>query len=156
MKLSRRGVLKLSCGASVMSALASAGLVRSDTAHGSDWIRTAFSQKTLKDALKALGASEATESTSVSILAPDIAENSAAVPVTVVSSLENIQSIALLIEKNPNMLAALYRFSPGTPGEVQSRVKMAQTSNVYALVESGGKFHLAKKEIKVTLGGCGG
>lgn len=156
MKIHRREILKLAGGAGVISALLSAGLIRPETVHASEWNETAFSQKTLADALKALGASEAGESASVSILGLDIAENSAAVPVTLVSRLENTQSIALLIEKNPNVLAALYRFPLGGPAEVQCRVKMAQTSNVYALVEAGGAFHFARKEIKVTLGGCGG
>jgi sulfur-oxidizing protein SoxY len=78
------------------------------------------------------------------------------VPVTVVSAIPSTQSIAILIEKNPNTLAAVFDLPAGTDPSITTRVKMAQTSNVYALVKAGGKFYVAHKEIKVTLGGCGG
>ena len=90
------------------------------------------------------------------ITAPDIAENGAVVPVSVVSAIPGTQSIAILIEKNPNMLAAVFDLPDGTDPSVTTRIKMAQTSNVYALVKADGKYHVASKEIKVTLGGCGG
>ena len=88
--------------------------------------------------------------------APDIAENGAVVPVTVQSGLPKTESIAILIEKNPNMLAANFDLPSGTDPLVGTRVKMGQTSNVYALVKADGKYYTAVKEIKVTLGGCGG
>ena len=119
--------------------------------------KAAFEAKNLGDALKALGASGApAESSSVTLTAPDIAENGAVVPVGVVSALAGVEVIAILIEKNPNPLAASFMLPEGTQANVQTRVKMGQTSNVYALVKSGDKFFMATKEIKVTLGGCGG
>ena len=90
------------------------------------------------------------------LTAPDIAENGAVVPVGVVSTLAGVEAIAILVEKNPNPLAASFMLPAGTEPSVQTRVKMGQTSDVYALVKAGGKFFIAKKEIKVTLGGCGG
>jgi len=78
------------------------------------------------------------------------------VPVGVGTTLPNVTMVAILIEKNPNALAAAFTLPAGTQPNVQTRVKMGQTSNVYALVKSDGKFFMATKEIKVTLGGCGG
>jgi len=78
------------------------------------------------------------------------------VPVGVASSLPNVTMVAILIEKNPNALAGSFTLPEGTEANVQTRVKMGQTSNIYALVKSDGKFFMATKEIKVTLGGCGG
>ena len=88
--------------------------------------------------------------------APDIAENGAVVPVAVNSKLAKTQSIAVLVERNPNTLAAAFDIPPGTDPFISTRVKMAQTSNVVALVKADGKYYFASKEIKVTLGGCGG
>jgi sulfur-oxidizing protein SoxY len=118
--------------------------------------KAAFDAKSVADAVKAFGAGAPVESKDVHLTAPDIAENGAVVPVTVVSAIPDTQSIAILIEKNPNMLAAVFDLPAGTDPSVTTRVKMAQTSNVYALVKAGGKFYATHKEIKVTLGGCGG
>ena len=92
----------------------------------------------------------------VVITAPDIAENGAVVPVGVVSNLPKTEQIVIMIEKNPNMVAATFTLPEGTVADVQTRVKMGQTSDVYAMVKADGKFYMAKKEVKVTLGGCGG
>ena len=107
--------------------------------------------------MKALNGSTPVQSKDVTFVAtPDIAENGAVVPVSVVSALPKTESIAILIEKNPNMLAAVFDIPQGTDPSITTRVKMAQTSNVYALVKADGKYYMASKEIKVTLGGCGG
>lgn len=119
--------------------------------------KAAFDAKTLGDALKALGASGAPEASgSVTLTAPDIAENGAVVPVGVTSNIPNTESIAILVEKNPNMLAATFDIPAGTEPSLSTRIKMGQSSNVYALVKADGKYYVAGKEIKVTLGGCGG
>ena len=102
------------------------------------------------------GAGSPAESKDVQVTGPDIAENGAVVPVGVSSTLPSVTMVAILIEKNPNALAASFTLPEGTLANVQTRVKMGQTSNVYALVKSGDKFFMATKEIKVTLGGCGG
>jgi len=87
---------------------------------------------------------------------PEIAENGAVVPVGVTSRIPKTESIAILIEKNPNMLAAVFDIPTGTEPVISTRVKMAQTSNIYALVKAEGRYYVAAKEVKVTLGGCGG
>ena len=94
--------------------------------------------------------------TIVFVSTPDIAENGAVVPISITSSLPKTESIAILIEKNPNMLAGSFDIPPGTEPAISTRVKMGQTSNVYALVKADGRYFVASKEIKVTLGGCGG
>ena len=148
----RRETLKQS--ALVAGLLASTGLFP-QYAHAA-FNKTAFEAKNVADALKALGAGAPVESKDVTITGPDIAENGAVVPVGVASSLPNVTMVAILIEKNPNALAASFTLPEGTEANVQTRVKMGQTSNIYALVKSDGKFFMATKEIKVTLGGCGG
>jgi sulfur-oxidizing protein SoxY len=87
---------------------------------------------------------------------PEIAENGAVVPIGITSAIPKTDAIAIMIEKNPNMLAALFELPEGTEPSLSTRVKMAQTSNVYAVVRAEGKYYVAAKEIKVTLGGCGG
>ena len=133
-----------------------AGLLKPGQALASEWNKAAFDAKSIIDALKGIGGSSAADSKDILIKAPDIAENGAVVPVGVSSTLPNVTMVAILIEKNPNALAATFTLPEGTEANVQTRVKMGQTSNVYALVKSDGKFFMATKEIKVTLGGCGG
>ena len=120
--------------------------------------KAAFDAKTLGDALKALGASGAPEASgSVTLTAPDIAENGAVVPLAVASSLAGVKQLVLLVEKNPNALVAVFNVSPEVDASFATRAKMGETSDVYAVTITGdGKAHFAKKEVKVTLGGCGG
>jgi sulfur-oxidizing protein SoxY len=151
----RRNVLKSGSGAALLSVLAAAGIIRPGMAFA-DWNKAAFEAKSMADTLKALGAGSPAESKDVQVTGPDIAENGAVVPVGVASTLPNVTMLAILIEKNPNALTASFTLPEGTLANVQTRVKMGQTSNVYALVKSDGKFFMATKEIKVTLGGCGG
>jgi sulfur-oxidizing protein SoxY len=88
--------------------------------------------------------------------APEIAENGAVVPISVSSTLDNVTSISILVAENPNALAASYRIPEGTLPSVANRLKMAKTTNVIAIVEAGGKLYSTTKEVKVTVGGCGG
>ena len=151
----RRNVLKSGSGAALLTVLASAGIITPGMALA-DWNKAAFDAKSMADTLKAIGAGTPTDSKDVQVTGPDIAENGAVVPVGVSSTLPNITMVAILIEKNPNALSATFTLPEGTEANVQTRVKMGQTSNVYALVKSDGTFFMATKEIKVTLGGCGG
>ncbi len=151
----RRNVLKTGSGAALLSVLASAGIIAPGMALA-EWNKAAFDAKSMADTLKALGAGAPADSKDVQVTGPDIAENGAVVPVGVTSTLPNVTMVAILIEKNPSALAASFNLPAGTEANVQTRVKMGQTSNVYALVKSDGKFFMANKEIKVTLGGCGG
>ncbi len=155
--LARRGALKQGAGLSLLTLVAAAGWLTPEIAAAAEWNKAAFDAKSMDEAIKALGATGAPASKDVSFTAtPDIAENGAVVPVTVASAIPNTQSIAILVEKNPNMLIAVFDIPAGTEPSVTTRIKMAQTSNVYALVKAGGKFAMTSKEIKVTLGGCGG
>ena len=152
----RRRTLKAGGGAGLLALLAAAGFVRPSDVLAADWNKAAFEVKTTQDALKALGASGPANSADIVIRAADIAENGAVVPVGVESKIPGTQSISILIDKNPNALAASFEIPAGTEPSVTTRVKMGQTSDVYALVKANDKFYVTKKEIKVTLGGCGG
>jgi sulfur-oxidizing protein SoxY len=116
----------------------------------------AFKQKSDADAIKSLYGKTAEASDKVKLDAPEIAENGAVVPISVATTLENVTSIALLVSENPNALAASYVIPEGTLPSVANRLKMQKTTNVIAIVEAGGKLYSATKEVKVTVGGCGG
>jgi sulfur-oxidizing protein SoxY len=122
-----------------------------------EWPQGAFTAKSSADAVAALlgeGASEA--SSQIEVKAPDIAENGAVVPVTVSSTLEQVQSISILADKNATPLIASFELPEGTEAYVSTRIKMAQTGDVIAVVKAGGKLYSARKNVKVTIGGCGG
>jgi sulfur-oxidizing protein SoxY len=116
----------------------------------------AFRQKDDKEAIKLLYGRTAEPSDKIKLDAPEIAENGAVVPISVSTSLSDVTSIAFLVPENPNVLAAHYRIPKGTMPGVANRFKMAKTSNVTVIVEAGGKLYSATKEVKVTVGGCGG
>ena len=156
MNQTRRNVLRAGGGASVFALLASAGLIAPGAAHAADWNKAAFEGKTMQEAFQALGVAGQADSALILMKAPDIAENGAVVPIGVESKIPGTESIAVLIEKNPRPLAASFDLPAGTELNVTTRVKMAETSNVFALVKANGKYFVSKKEIKVTLGGCGG
>ncbi len=154
MSENRRDFMKLT---GVFGLLAAAGLLstREAFAQQQAWNKAAFETKSMADTYKILGGTPA-ESADIAITAPDIAENGAVVPVGVASKIPNTQAVYILVEKNPNMLAAGFNIPQGTEANVATRIKMGQTSNVYALVKANDKFYVASKEVKVTLGGCGG
>ena len=155
--MNRRDVLKTSGGSVVMALAASSGLLTVKPAAAEAWNKTAFEVKSLNDVVKAMGGASATESKDISFVnAPDIAENGAVVPVGATSKIPKTESISILVEKNPNALSASFTIPEGTEPTISTRVKMSQTSNVYALVKADGKYFYAVKEVKVTLGGCGG
>jgi sulfur-oxidizing protein SoxY len=116
----------------------------------------AFKQKSDADAVHALYGKTAEASDKVKLDAPEIAENGAVVPISVATTLDNVTSVAFLVSENPNALAAYYKIPAGTLPNVANRLKMAKTCNVIAIVESGGRLYSAIKEVKVTVGGCGG
>ncbi len=125
-------------------------------ADAKQWPQNAFKQKSEADALKTLYGKTAEASDKVNLDAPEIAENGAVVPISVSSSLPNVTGIAILVLENPSILAAAYKIPEGTNAAVSNRLKMAKTTKVLAVVESGGKLYSATKEVKVTVGGCGG
>jgi len=120
------------------------------------WNKDAFQAKTSTDALKGLGVGASTESKDIVIDAPQIAENGAVVPVEITSNLANTRSIVVVIDKNPFPLTAKFDFGEGSLPYVKVNVKMGESSFVRVLAEAGGKFYSASKEVKVTIGGCGG
>jgi len=156
MDQTRRNVLKAGGGAGLLALLATAGMLRSEAALAADWNQTAFGAKNLKDAYDALGAGNRTQSNDIVMTAPEIAENGAVVPIGAVSKIPGTESISILIAKNPTSLAASFDIPAGTDPSVSTRVKLAQTSDVHILVKANGKFYETKKEVKVTIGGCGG
>jgi sulfur-oxidizing protein SoxY len=119
--------------------------------------KAAFDAKNVADAVKAFGGAAPVESKDVTLTAPEIAENGAVVPMVVGSSLPNVKHILLLVEKNPSALVAKFDVNPAVEPSFSTRAKMGQTSDVYAVaITADGKAFYAKKEVKVTLGGCGG
>jgi sulfur-oxidizing protein SoxY len=157
MNETRRTVLKAGGGASLLTLLAAAGWLAPETAAAQAWNKNAFEAKTMDETMKAFGGGAPAQSKDIAFVStPDIAENGAVVPIGVSSSIPKTESIAILVEKNPNLLAASFDIPAGTDPSVTTRVKMGQSSNVFALVKADGKYYVASKEIKVTLGGCGG
>ena len=133
--------------------MASAGLI--SVAQAQEWDKAAFEGKSLDDVFKILGAGSPEKSAAVTLNAPDIAENGAVVPVGITTTLK-AEQMAILVEKNPSALAAQFFIPAGTDAFVTTRIKMGQTSNVYGVVKADGKWLMTVKEVKVTLGGCGG
>jgi sulfur-oxidizing protein SoxY len=157
MNRERRSVLKMGGGATLLGLVAAAGWLKPGAAQAQAWNKAAFDTKSLGDTMKALGGGEPAQSKDIVFFqTPDIAENGAVVPVGITSNIPKTESIAILIEKNPNMLAAVFDIPAGTDPTITTRVKMGQSSNIYALVKADGKYYVAAKEVKVTLGGCGG
>ena len=153
----RREILKSGGGMTLLALLSAAGWLKPGDAAAQAWNKGAFEAKSLDETMKALGGGAPAQSKDIAFVAtPDIAENGAVVPIGITSTLPKTEAIAILIEKNPNILAANFDIPPGTDSAISTRVKMGQTSNVYALVKADGKYYVASKEVKVTLGGCGG
>lgn len=155
MNQQRRETLKAGGGIGIFGMLVAAGMIKPEMAFAAA-DRAVFDAKTMEEAFAAIGAGKPADSADIQITAPDIAENGAVVLVGVISNIAKTEQIAIMIEKNPNMVAASFTIPEGTLADIQTRVKMGQTSDVWALVKADGKYFVAKKEVKVTLGGCGG
>ena len=148
----------LSRSAQVAGMLAALGLLPGAAhAQAAGYNSAAFDAKSVVEAVKALGANAPVESKDVTITAPDIAENGAVVPVGAATALPGVKRLLLLVEKNPAVLSAAFEVSDAVDANFSTRVKMGQSSNVYAIaVMTDGRLLYAAKEVKVTLGGCGG
>jgi sulfur-oxidizing protein SoxY len=153
MNQSRRDMLRIS---SVLGMAFTAGLLKPSDVFAAEWSQKVFDAKSLEDVLKALGGDKFAVSADVTVSGPDIAENGAVVPVAIASKAPNTEYMAILVEKNPSAMSAAFAIPAGTEPAISTRVKMGATSNVHALVKADGKWLVASKEIKVTLGGCGG
>ena len=154
--MQRRTFMKGTLAGSTIAVAISAGLLSPRTVLAA-WPKNAFTAKTVQDAVSGLfGSADNTLSGDIQIKAPDIAENGAVVPVSVTTSIAGVSSIAILAEKNAFPLAANFELASNTKGYISTRIKMGKTSDVIAVVRAGGKAYSARKNVKVTIGGCGG
>ncbi len=153
----RRTFMRQSGGLTVLGLAFAAGLIKPGSAMAAaEWNKAWFETKNVEDTEKLLGAGTPMESKDITLTAPDIAENGAVVPISVSSKIPKVEQIAILVEKNPTTLAAAFAIPDGTDPMITTRVKLGQSTDIYALVKADGKLYFAKKEVKVTLGGCGG
>lgn len=141
--------------AGALTAAFAAGLLAPLRAWAGAWNQAGFGTKAVADALRSIGASESVESPDILVKAPDIAENGAIVPIEVISRIPNTRFIAIVADKNPFPLIAIFEFREGTEGFVSTRVKLAETTFVRAIVKADDRVYSARREVKVTIGGCG-
>jgi sulfur-oxidizing protein SoxY len=158
MDMMRRTLLKGAGSAGALAALVAAGALRpTEVWAAEEWKRAVFEAKDLAAALKQLDAAGAVDSRDLMLKAPDIAENGAVVPVEVVSNIPNTVALSVLVANNPLPMSATFEFGEGALPEMSVRLKLGQTSNVKAVAKTAdGKFYTVQKEVKVTVGGCGG
>ncbi|MDB5967181.1 MAG: soxY [Polaromonas sp.] len=155
--MERRDFLATGSGATALALAAAAGVSPAHAQNAPGWNKAAFETKSLADAAKAMGATSApVESKDLLLQAPEIAENGSVVRVGAQSNIANTSQISFVVEKNPSALAASFDIPAGTDASVSTNIKMGQSSNIYALAKAGDKYFYAVKEVKVTLGGCGG
>jgi len=153
MNENRRTALK---SAGALAAVLATGALKPRIAEAMTVNKTAMGAKTTADAMKALGVAGAAESSDIQIKAPEIAENGAVVPIEVTSNVPGTQLISVFVEKNPFPYAASFDVSKGALPFVALRLKVGESSNIRVVVTAGGKHYTAAKEVKVTIGGCGG
>ncbi len=151
----RRNVLKGVTGAGTVALAVAAGLLKPTQAMAAR-NKAAFEAKNVGDAMTGLGLAGPIDSKEIVIRMPDIAENGSVVPVEVISSIAGTSSIAIFAEKNGTPLVGTFNFSGGALGHIVVRIKVAQSSFIRAVVTADGKSYTAAKEVKVTIGGCGG
>lgn len=152
----RRKLLKGS-SALLLSPLIGSGLLMPTALLAAEWNRNAFTARTINDALKAYASSGATESRDIVISAPEIAENGAKVEIDISSNLPNTRTLAVFADKNPMPLCASLDFSGAALPYVRVQLKLAETTRIRAIAKTAdGKTYIAFREVKVTLGGCGG
>lgn len=155
MTMKRRMFLKGSLAAGTVGVAVGAGLLTPSSVLAA-WPKAAMDAKSVDAALKSLGMTGGVASKDIKIKAPDIAENGAVVPVTVSTKMAGVTNIAIIVAKNGTPLSSSYDLGKGAVGYIATRIKMGKTSDVIAVVKAGGKVLTNKKEVKVTIGGCGG
>ena len=154
MQSMRRNLLKGMSGLAMASVLASASWVREVLA--AEWNKPAFDARAMLASMQAIGADTLIDSVEITLNAPEIAENGAVVPVDITSTIPGTETIYVFAEKNPQPLAASFEFLPGADAFIETRIKMAESALIRVVVKAGGKFYTATKDVKVTIGGCGG
>ena len=156
MNMKRRVFLKGSLASGMVAIAVGAGVLSPRQVLAA-WPKDAFEAKSVNDAMNGLLNTDlAPASDAIKLEAPDIAENGAVVQVKVTANMDNVESITIISEKNQTPLIASFNLAGGTQGFISTRIKMGKTSNVIAVVKAGGKVYSARKEVKVTIGGCGG
>jgi sulfur-oxidizing protein SoxY len=155
MHRTRRSILKGVWAVGALASAVAAGLLSPGRAFAA-WNKGAFEAKSTGDAMKALGIANAEESKAIEIRAPDIAENGAVVPIDITSNIPGTTAISVFIEKNPFPYTGTFDVSQGAVPYVHLRVKIGESSPVRVVVAAGGKHYMTAKEVKVTIGGCGG
>ena len=153
----RRKFLKSGASAALLAPLIGSGLLMPTRVLAAEWNKNAFPARSASDALKAYGSASTAESRDIVINAPEIAENGAKVEVEITSNIASTRSIAIFADKNPMPLSSVFEFSGPVLPYVKAQLKMAETTRLRAVVKTtDGKSYVAFREIKVTLGGCGG
>lgn len=156
MNMKRRVFLKGTLASGVVAVAAGAGLLTSGQVLAA-WPENAFGPRSMSEALKNLhNTDQTTDSSAIEIEAPDIAENGMVVPITVKTSLGNVESIAIVVAEANSPLTSSYEMTPALAGFISTRIKMGASSDVVAVVKSDGKLFSTRREVKVTIGGCGG
>jgi sulfur-oxidizing protein SoxY len=154
--MQRRQFLKRTLAGSAVTVAVAAGLLSPRRVLAA-WPTAAFEAKSINEALGGLfGHATTLDSNDIEIKAPDIAENGAAVPVSVTTKIAGVTAIAILTSTNNTPLAANFAFGQSVKGSVSTRIKMAATADVVAIVKAGNMMYTNKKNVKVTIGGCGG
>jgi sulfur-oxidizing protein SoxY len=155
--MKRREFIQSTTGAAALGLAVSVGVFPTTASAQTAWNKAAFEAKSLAEVVKALGGTEAaTENKDVILSAPEIAENGNVVRLGAQSAIAGTTWLGLVVEKNPAALTAGFDVMAGTEANMSTNVKMGQSTNVYALAKVGDKYFYAVKEVKVTLGGCGG
>jgi len=153
----RRSFLKRAGGLGALAAGIATGALKPADVLAAARNEGAFKAQSTADAFKALGISGVTNTTAIAIRAPDIAENGAVVPIDITSNVPSTRSISLFVDKNPFPYIGTFDVSKGTEPYVHVRIKMGKSSDVRVVVATAdGKYYQAAKEVKVTIGGCGG
>ena len=157
MGMTRRKALKTGGGATLLTLLAAAGWLKPGDAIAQAWNKAAFEAKSMDEAMKALGTGAPAQSKDITFVStPDIAENGAVVPIEISSAIPGTTALIVVADNNPFPLIARFDFKEGALPFVKVNLKMGETSDVRVLAEAGGKHYVATKEVKVTIGGCGG
>ncbi len=150
MQITRRILLKTGVAFATLATLPR-------TLFAAAWPERAFKSEAATEAMQGLfGTEETTPSDQITLGVPTIAENGAVVPVEVSTSLPGVESISIVVAHNPRPLAVHFELSPDALPEIASRIKMGQTSDVMAVVKTSSGLYSTSKEVKVTIGGCGG
>jgi sulfur-oxidizing protein SoxY len=149
----RRRALRSICAAGLALGMAVVAPLR---ALAAEWNKAAFDARALPDALKGIGASSIADSDKIELKAPEIAENGAIVPLEITSHIPGTQSVWILADRNPQPLVAEFDFTDAMEPFVSTRIKMGESSKVRVIVRAGGKFYATTRDVKVTIGGCGG